>query len=42
MVACDEEVAKQCDECCEQLEFIVEDVAELLRVREGGQGAGGS
>jgi hypothetical protein len=35
MVACDKEMSRQCDECPEQLEFITEEVAELLRTGEG-------
>ena len=35
VIACDEEMSRQCDECPEQLEFIAEDLAELLRTREG-------
>jgi hypothetical protein len=34
VVACDEEMSTQCDECPEQLAFIAEDVAELLRTQE--------
>ena len=34
MIACDEEMSRNCDERPEQLEFIAEDFAELLRDRE--------
>jgi hypothetical protein len=33
VIACDEEMSTQCDECPEQLEFIAGDVAELLRTQ---------
>jgi hypothetical protein len=34
VIACDEEMSTQCDECPEQLAFIAEDVMELLRIQE--------
>jgi hypothetical protein len=34
VIACDEEMSRNCDERPEQLEFIAEDLAELLRDRE--------
>jgi hypothetical protein len=34
VIACDEEMSRKCDERPEQLEFIAEDLAELLRDRE--------
>jgi hypothetical protein len=35
VIACDEKLSVECEECPEQLEFIAEDVADLLRSQEG-------
>jgi hypothetical protein len=35
VVAFDEELSRQCDECPGQLEVLAEEVAELLRTGEG-------